>query len=152
MPDKTQAHDLADAIFLFGRTLRGALVHHDTDVLPSALIAVLFVLARMGECRPSELAIEMCVSQSSLSRQIAELVERGLVDRHPDPDDRRAHRVTCSAAGIEILALVGKRRTERLSAELADWDEEEITGAIATLERLTASLSPLVVDTRRINS
>jgi len=152
VPDKTQAHDLADAIFLFGRTLRGALVHHDTDVLPSALIAVLFVLARMGECRPSELAIEMCVSQSSLSRQIAELVERGLVDRHPDPDDRRAHRVTCSAAGIEILALVGKRRTERLSAELADWDEEEITGAIATLERLTASLSPLVVDTRRINS
>ena len=152
MPEKAQAHELADAIFMFGRTLRGALVHHDTDVLPSALVAVLFVLARMGECRPSELAVEMCVSQSSLSRQIAELVERGLVDRHPDPDDRRAHRVSCSVAGLEILDIVKKRRTERLSAELSDWHEDEIAGAITTLERLTSSLAPLVIDTRRTNS
>ncbi|MEU5840514.1 MarR family transcriptional regulator [Rhodococcus sp. NPDC047139] len=152
MSDKAQAHELADAIFLLGRTLRGALVHHDTDVLPSALVAILLMLARMGECRPSELAVELCVSQSSLSRQIAELVERGLVDRHPDPDDRRAHRVSCSESGLEILDLVRKRRTERLSAELADWDETEIASAITTLERLTASLAPLVVDPRRSNS
>jgi len=60
--------------------------------------------------------------------------------------------VSCSVAGIEILELVKKRRTERLSAELADWHEDEIAGAITTLERLTSSLAPLVIDTRRTNS
>lgn len=144
MSDRSStAPELADTIFLFGRTLRSAVVHHDTDILPSALTGVLFLLARTGECRPSELATEIGVSQSSLSRQIGELVERGLIDRHPDPDDRRAHRVSCSAAGVEVLDLVRKRRTERLSAALAGWDEEHIITAIGVLDRLNASLAPI---------
>lgn len=144
MPESsTTARDLADTIFMFGRTLRSAIVHHDTDILPSALTGVLFVLARAGECRASELAAEIGVSQSSLSRQIGELVDKGLVDRHPDPDDRRAHRVSCSASGHEVLALVGKRRTERLSAALAEWDDDQIVTALDVLDRLDSALASI---------
>lgn len=141
------AHELVDAIFLFGRTLRSALAHNETGVLPNALVGVLFLLARAGECRPSELAAEMCVSQSSLSRQIGELVDRGFVDRHPDPCDKRAHFVSCTAKGLEVLESVRERRTERLSAELTDWDQEQIAEALDVLRRLNASLIPIATVT-----
>jgi len=143
-PDTASA--LADAIFLFGRTLRAALIHNDADLVPNALAGVLFVLARLGECRPSELACEMHVSQSSLSRSIGELVGRGLVEKHPDPDDRRAHRISCSAAGFEALEQIGRRRTERLTERLGDWEEGDVTRALDVIDRLTATLAPIAAD------
>lgn len=144
-PDTVSA--LVDSIFLFGRTLRTALVHNDSDVLPAALTGVLFLLARTGECRPSELAAEMCVSQSVLSRQIGELVERGFVDRHPDPYDKRAHLVRCSPEGSEVLVSIQQRRAERLSAQLTDWDQQQVADALDVLERLNESLTPIATVT-----
>ena len=141
------AHELVDAIFLLGRTIRSAIAHSETEVLPNALTGVLILLARAGECRPSELAAEMCVSQSSLSRQIGELVERGLVERHPDPGDKRAHIVRCTAEGLDVLEAVRGRRTERLSAELGDWDQQQAVDAIEVLRRLDASLLPIATAT-----
>lgn len=136
-------HALADAIFLFGRTLRAALTGSEPDLLPNALAAVLFLLARTGQCRPSELAAEMHVGQSSLSRHIGELVDRGFVDRHPDPDDKRAHFVSCSSAGLDMLAAIRARRTERLAAQLGDWSEAQVADALDVLDRLDAALRPI---------
>ncbi|MEE2032425.1 MarR family winged helix-turn-helix transcriptional regulator [Rhodococcus chondri] len=141
------ARELVDAIFLFARTLRTTLVHHDSDLLPSALTGVLFLLARTGECRPSELAAEICVSQSALSRQIGELVDRGFVDRHPDPNDKRAHLVSCSPDGREILRTIQERRTERLTAELTDWDQQQVVEALAVVGRLNSTLAPIAGST-----
>lgn len=144
------AQALADAIFLFGRTLRAALIHHDSDLVPNALAGVLFVLARLGECRPSELACELHVSQSSLSRSISDLVDRGLVEKHPDPDDRRAHRISCSPAGLDALAQIGRRRTELLTEQLVDWDERDVARALDVIDRLTTTLAPIAaVDVKR---
>lgn len=143
------AHELVDTIFLLGRTMRSAIAHSETEVLPNALVGVLILLARAGECRPSELAADMCVSQSSLSRQVRELVERGLVERHPDPDDKRAHIVRCTPAGMEVLEAVRERRTERLTAQLTDWDQQQATDAIEVLHRLNASLLPIATATAR---
>ncbi|MGX6512274.1 MarR family winged helix-turn-helix transcriptional regulator [Rhodococcus sp. SJ-2] len=137
-------HALTDAIFLFGRTLRAALSHSEVDLLPNALAGVLFLLARTGQCRPSELAAEMHVGQSSLSRQIGELVDRGLVDKHPDPDDKRAHLVTCSSAGLDILGAIRDRRTERLAAQLGDWNGKQLEDALDVLDRLNNALGPIV--------
>lgn len=148
MPARTETtHELVDAIFLLGRTMRSALANNETDVLPNALVGVLFLLARAGECRPSELAAEIFISQSSLSRQIGELVDRGLVVRHPDPGDKRAHLVSCTADGLEVLESVRARRTERLSAELTDWDQQQIADALDVLRRINTSLIPIATAT-----
>jgi len=153
VPVRTEtAHELVDAIFLLGRTMRSALAHNETAVLPNTLVGVLILLARAGECRPSELAAEMCVSQSSLSRQIGELVERGLVERRPDPGDRRAHTLRCTRKGLDVLESVRELRTERLSAELADWDQQQVDDAIAVLRRLNASLLPIATATAQRTS
>ncbi|MDV2475757.1 MarR family winged helix-turn-helix transcriptional regulator [Rhodococcus zopfii] len=146
-PDTASA--LVDVIFLLGRTVRTALSHMEDELLPAALAGVLFLLWRTGECRPSELAAEMCVSQSALSRQIGELVERGYIERHPDPDDKRAHRVRVSDAGVEVLRGVRDRRAARLREALADWDETEMNDALRVLGRLNDTLAPVLTDNAR---
>lgn len=141
--DTDIAHELVDAIFVFGRTLRAVMTHSEPDQLPSALAGVLFLLSRRGECRPSELAAEMYVSQSALSRSLGELVELGFIDRKPDPDDRRAHRISCSPTGIEALRQLRERRIERMSAELVDWNDEQLAHALDVVDRLNVTMAPL---------
>ena len=146
-PDTASA--LVDVIFMLGRTIRTTMSHMEDEILPTALIGVLFLLRRTGECRPSELANEMCVSQSALSRQIGELVEHGYVERNPDPDDKRAHRVRVSDAGIEVLRGVRDRRAARLQEALVDWDESEMAGVLRMLGRLNDTLAPTHTDNAR---
>ena len=146
-PDTASA--LVDVIFMLGRTIRTTMSHMEDEILPTALIGVLFLLRRTGECRPSELATEMCVSQSALSRQIGELVEHGYVERSPDPDDKRAHRVRVSDAGVEVLRGVRDRRAARLEESLVDWDESEMAGVLRILGRLNDTLAPPHTDNAR---
>ena len=90
----TTAEALVEEVFLFGRALKRAVTTGDeASPLPQALTGVLAILATEGECRQTDLANRLCVSQSALSRQIADLVELGFIDRTPDPDDKRASRV-----------------------------------------------------------
>jgi DNA-binding MarR family transcriptional regulator len=52
--------------------------------------ALLLHLIQDGPMRSSALAETVCADPSTVSRQAATLVELGLVERRPDPDDRRA--------------------------------------------------------------
>lgn len=133
-PDTTQA--LVDAVFMLGRSLRGVLTHDAGAVLPPALIGVLYMLANRGECRQNELASEMFVSQSSLSRQISELVEGGYVIRESDPEDRRASRVRVSPTGMDVLRATKERRAARLREMLEGWSQEEARTAVDAVTRL----------------
>lgn len=49
--------------------------------------------------RMSELAAEVVVSRTRVSRIVDEMHKEGLVDREPDPDDRRSSFAVLSAAG-----------------------------------------------------
>ncbi|MDH6680768.1 DNA-binding MarR family transcriptional regulator [Rhodococcus sp. LBL1] len=146
------AQALVDAIFLFGRSLRNAIASAADDPIAPALVAVLVALSARGPCRQNELASVLCVSQSALSRQMTELVDAGLVEREPDPDDKRAFRVQVSAQGHEALAATKENRSARLRDMLGGWSQEEAAVALTTIERLTDSLtarsesSPLAAD------
>lgn len=136
------AESLVEEVFRFGRALRVAVASGDDRAeLPFALVAVLSALATFGECRQSELATEMCASQSVLSRQLAELAEGGHVVRTRDPDDGRATRVRVSDAGLACLERIKSHRVERLSAMLADWDEETANAALESVRRLTTTFT-----------
>ncbi|MFD4368296.1 MarR family winged helix-turn-helix transcriptional regulator [Rhodococcus sp. NPDC058521] len=133
-PDTTQA--LVDAVFLLGRSLRYLITNETDAVLPAAMIGVLFVLAGRGECRQNELASEMFVSQSSLSRQVSELVDGGYVIRETDPGDRRASRIRVSPSGMEVLRITKERRAARLRDTLEGWSQTEADAAVDSLNRL----------------
>ncbi|MDV7243609.1 MULTISPECIES: MarR family winged helix-turn-helix transcriptional regulator [Rhodococcus] len=131
---------LIDEVFLFGRVLRDALASEADDHLPRALTGVLLVLAGRGECRQNELATEMCVSQSSLSRQITDLVDAGYVTRHPDPADGRAFRIRVSDDGSAYVKHVRTRRAARMQKMLTGWNETEAATALDSIRHLKETL------------
>ncbi|MFF0814006.1 MarR family winged helix-turn-helix transcriptional regulator [Rhodococcus sp. NPDC003318] len=141
------AEDLVEEVFLFGRTLRGVLGGSDESGVAPALIGVLHVLAANAPCRQNELAVRLCVSQSSLSRQIAELVDAGLVERHADPADGRASIVQLSEAGHELLANNKEFRAARLLTMLAEWSQDEAEDALTALRHLKQTFSTIPVRT-----
>lgn len=105
-----------------------------TNLHPAAAM-VLSDLATHGESRPSELAKRKMVDVSVISRQIAQLVAAGLVDRRPAPEDGRAALVTVSEQGRVELKRWRENYLEFVRAALGEWSEEEV---VALTEKLTA--------------
>ena len=79
-------------ITALARTLR------DEEMTVAQLAAIAFV-DQAGTVRVSELAEALGLSPSAASRLADGLVERGLLLRAEDPDDRRARRLRLAAAG-----------------------------------------------------
>lgn len=65
--------------------------------------------ARIGEVRQNALAEQMGIEPMTLSDYLDRLEARGLVERRPDPDDRRAKLVSLTEAAdgmlVEIAAV-----------------------------------------------
>lgn len=59
-----------------------------------------------GALRLGELGQRLGITPSTLSRNLDRLVDRSLVERGPDPDDRRALRAGLTAEGHDAVASV----------------------------------------------
>ena len=65
----------------------------------------------------SLLSTALKVSPSFITQMANGLVEAGLADRSPDPDDRRAVRLRVTPRGDEVLA----KASREFIARLRDW-------------------------------
>lgn len=63
-------------------------------------------LAPRDACRAVDLAEQMLVSNGHMSRVVDKVVALGLIERTPDPNDRRANQLVITEAGQEVLAAV----------------------------------------------
>ncbi len=77
---------------------------------------VFLCLTRVGPSHLNGLAAMTRLPQSSLSRSIAQMAERGLVRNVRNPDDRRVARIEMTAAGRREFA----RLTRRIDAACQD--------------------------------
>jgi DNA-binding MarR family transcriptional regulator len=111
-------------------------VHPDLD---GAAYGLLALLQDAGPLRAGDLVARLGLDKSTVSRQVASLVELGLVDRTPDPDDGRAQVLTPSAEGSARLARIREARRARWEADLDDWPAEDV----AVLGRLLGRLNRL---------
>ena len=124
-----------------GRAFRGAVVSTDDGpTLPGGL-GVLMALEARGQCRQNELASDLCISQSALSRHVTELVAEGYIARRPDPGDGRATQVLATSAGRELLSRTRAARAATLQDALADWDETDAQAAGSAFRKLRGSLT-----------
>ena len=81
--------------------------HIWVDVLPKEY-GVLYALSTAPDgLRISELCDDVLLTQPGMSRLVARLEERGLVERRDDPDDARACRIRLTSSGIESQRRVG---------------------------------------------
>jgi DNA-binding MarR family transcriptional regulator len=108
-------------------------LHADLD---GAAYGLLSLLQDAGPLRASDLVARLGLDKSTVSRQVAALVDLGLVDRAPDPADGRAQVLTPSAEGSARLQRIREARRARWESDLADWPPSDVAVLAELLARL----------------
>jgi len=135
---------LVDTFWALSRRLR-ALAQEalaEWDVTPSQARA-LAVLQRGGPQRLGELAERLRIAPRSATEVVDALAERGLVERRPDPADRRATLVALTAHGEEVSAAIRSARktgASSLFARLPPPDREELARLLTNLRAAADAL------------
>ena len=139
MPAAPPASDLAAlashlrlSVFRASRTLRR---ESQAGVSPT-LLAALSTIERHGPMRPGDLAAHEQVRKPTVTRILAALVAEGLVERTPDPVDRRVSWVQLTPAGRALMRAVRRRSDRYLMQRLRRLDPDDV----ATLERAAGIL------------
>lgn len=105
------------------------------DITPSHLRA-LRVLMRRGVMRLSELSDHLQIAARSTTEVVDALETRGLVERRPDPDDRRATLVALTEHGASVLDAIRAARgteTERAFGRLSQTDRAHLARILRRL-------------------
>jgi DNA-binding MarR family transcriptional regulator len=80
---------------------------------------VLYALSTAPDgLRITELGEDVPLTQPGMSRLIARLEARGLVERADDPEDRRACRIRLTAAGVGTQRRVGAAHGRHVAAAM----------------------------------
>src|SRR4051812_47064931 len=103
------ANEAWEALFRAQATIARELIEADVwDGLNPREYGVLYALSTAPDgLRITELLDDVLLTQPGMSRLIARLEARGLVERLDDPDDGRACRVRLTPAGVHAQRGVG---------------------------------------------
>jgi MarR family transcriptional regulator for hemolysin len=122
MPDRPAAREIAVNIMDVARMLRTYADQRARQFgISRAQWVVLIRLDRSEGLKQSELADILDLQPISLTRLLDRLAENGLIERRPDPNDRRANRLYLRPAArplIEQLAKLGADMMEEVLAGL----------------------------------
>jgi DNA-binding MarR family transcriptional regulator len=123
---------------VLGEIMRRLRVEHG---FPLSQGAVLGRLDRHGPQTTSALAAAERVRPQSMAQTIGELAAAGLVDRRPDPSDRRQILIDLTDSGRATLTEDRRRRegwlAHAIETELSPEEQDVLVQAIALLRRLT---------------
>src|SRR3954465_14969047 len=94
--------------------------------LAGAAYGLLALLQDGGPLRASELVLRLGLDKSTVSRQLASLVDLGLVDRAAAAGAGRAQVRTPSAEGSARLARIRDVRRARWESDMSDWPPSDV--------------------------
>jgi MarR family transcriptional regulator for hemolysin len=106
---------------------------------------VLARLERFEGLKQSELAEMLDLQPITLTRLLDRLCANGLIERRPDPNDRRANRLYLKPAARPLLERLGGLGEELMATALAGVDR-------AAVERMVAELSSVKENLRHANA
>ncbi|MFD9815851.1 MarR family winged helix-turn-helix transcriptional regulator [Streptomyces sp. NPDC059080] len=90
-----------------------------------------------GVSRVGDLAEHLMVEPSHVTRQIGRLAAERLVERTPDPRDRRARQVAITPHGRTVLGRLQDARQLTLHQALEGFDARDVAITAELLNRLT---------------
>ncbi len=105
-----------------------------------------WLLVRVSETAParlSDVAEDVDLDLSTVSRQVRALVDAGLITKVPDPADGRAALLSLTEQGAAALEAVSESRRRVLAEAIAGWTDEERNALASGLLRLGAGLHQL---------
>jgi DNA-binding MarR family transcriptional regulator len=138
----TPGDEIAEA---FGRLLlrstRARLYSRLTAGLDGALdeatYPVISGLARTGPVSAAQLAADIGIDRSVVSRHATRLAQAGLIERRPDPSDQRATLLSLTSRGLEAVRQMRQRLAAIFDDYLATWPPGEAAQFAASLRRIT---------------
>jgi DNA-binding MarR family transcriptional regulator len=107
-----------------------------------SVLGTLQMLSGHGEMRVADLAAKVGLTQSAISRQVADLVRAGLVERRIDDADGRAALIRISAEGEARLAQERETRAEQLCEAVTDWEGAQVDHVLDAVRLLADTLEP----------
>ncbi|MET9143945.1 MarR family transcriptional regulator [Streptomyces sp. NPDC004042] len=135
--------EIADALgVLLRRTTRrklhGRLTEGMGEALDELTYPVLSALARTGPRSAADLASEVGLDRSGVTRRASRLEAAGLVRREPDPADRRASLLVLTEEGERAVGELRERLVRHIARSLDSWPPEEAETFARQLRRFTA--------------
>ncbi|MEU4675539.1 MarR family transcriptional regulator [Micromonospora sp. NPDC023737] len=113
----------------------------ERPIIPLGLVGILSQLDGLADgCHARELALRARLDPSTVSRAVATLVSHGLVERRPDPVDRRAQVLALTPDGRTALTDTHDWYARLLDRALAGWTADEVAALSAGLRRFTRDL------------
>ncbi len=139
-PEDTNEAQLASSLRMtLMRVARRLRAERSDETLGLSQLSALAVLGRHGPLSPTALAEIERIQPPSMTRVIAALEERGLVEREPHATDRRQSVIAITEAGQAIIAEDRRRRQAWLARVLDGLGESErakLAAAIPILEQI----------------
>jgi len=102
----------------------------------SVQFAALFTLWRHGGLSQNRLGRLIGMDPATIKGVIARLEERGLVERGPDPEDRRRVRLALTRAGRALMPGLVARARKATAATVQPLSEREAARLVALLSRI----------------
>ncbi len=133
-PDPAAAADRIHSAAI--RLLRYVRREDQASGLSAPQLSVLSVLVFQGPQTMSELAAIEQVRAPTMSKLVADLERRGLIERSADRDDGRISRISASRKGRALLEEGKRRRLARLVAALSKLKPAEIASVAAAADAL----------------
>ena len=113
-------------------------IHDDLD---RAEYLLLRILDETGPADINTLAAALGLNPSTAGRQVSALLVSGLVERAPDPEDRRRCIVTPTELGRRRMREVQQMRTESTAGLLSDWSDEDLEVLAAMFGKYNTSVA-----------
>ncbi|MFI1100564.1 MarR family winged helix-turn-helix transcriptional regulator [Streptomyces melanogenes] len=141
--DNEVGQEIADALgILLRRTTRAQLHKQLTtgmgEGVDEVTYPVLSALARTGPRSAADLAPEVGIDRSGVTRRASRLEAAGLVRRETDPHDRRAHLLILTERGQLAVTELRTRLAAHITASLSSWPPGEAEAFAHQLRRFTA--------------
>ena len=147
MPKRSQNREILFAISDVGRLLRTFADHKARHFgMTRAQWALLLKLERHEGLKQSDLAEQLDIQPITLTRLVDRLCNNGLIERRPDPNDRRAKRLYLTAAARPLLDRIETQVEELAEIVLAGIDNPSSTALLTQLGRARENLRHAIAD------
>ena len=129
---------------------RGGAIARRADIT-SAQWLTLGLLSQVGErgLTPTELCRQLCVSKQNMTGMILRLEKKGMVERRPEPQDRRSFRVVATEEGHRTVQMLEPEGRDFFTRQVGPLDEGRL---LSLAESLAIVLDTLRTEERRQNS
>jgi len=139
MTRETSTEGLGEAFGAVARRLRAAAMASLSawDITPSQMRAIRILTGHEAGVRASELAQHLHIAPRSATEVVDALEAKGLVQRSPDPTDRRATLVSLTPRGTGLMDEVRRARgleSERLFERLSKTDRGHLARILKHLQ------------------